>query len=380
MKQSIRAAIAVLVMMSVLTIGIVPGAAAPPGMPGHLNLAYTVDPAQPVVGQTATVRIRIFAVGGPLNLALVASFSLSAVSDSGQALSAAASALPNGPGGTYAATLTFPAAGVWHLSTTNFANAPGNAFDVTVLDAPASGVPACHAADLGTDIQWQGALGSRIGTLTLINNGAAPCLLAGYPAMRIEDEQGQTVPAANNAFAPGDDSGGDLLLQPGQQAKADVRWVNRCPQATASDTFRLRVSLDGDSDSFTVVASPPPCFGDTRPSGFDQRSFELIGDGVRVVRDYYAAINRRDYRAAYALFGAQMQQNQSYSDFAAGFATTQRDDLHISALRQTTDGSVVTITLTARLTDGTTQHYTGAYTVGQENGASKIVAASIALQ
>ena len=246
-------------------------------------------------------------------------------------------------------------------------------------DASATRVPACHAAALAPMIERpRVALGTWDYTLTVTNIGAAPCLLPGYPAMRIEDAQGRVIPTTNGMFLPGDDAGGAVVLQPGQQAATDVRWNNRCPQATARDAFLLRVSFGGDSDAFAVSIGAPPCLGDTQPSGFDQGSFALTGDAVQVVRAYYGAINRRDYPAAYALVGAQMQQQQSSDDFATGFATTEEDDLHVIAATMNDDQTVITITLTARLTDGTTPRYAGAYTVGVEGGTRRIIAARIA--
>jgi len=348
--------------------------------PGQITIAYRIDPAQPVVGEPVTINVTIFAVGGPLNVALVRVFSLSAVSDAdGTVISAAATALPDGPGGTYSAFMTFPAAGAWHLATDNFKGAPGNTFDVTVVDAPPSEIPACRAADLNADVQWQGAVGSRIGTIAVTNNGAGACLLPAYPAVRIESAQGQIAPTENAVFTDANDVGGEVVLQPGQQAVTDVRWSNQCPQATANDTFVLRVTLLGGNGSFTVPASVPPCLGDTQSSRLSQQPFTLRGDAAQVVRDYYTAINRHDYHAAYAFFGAQMQQNQSSDDFATGFAMTQQDDLHIRAIAQSGDQTIITIVLNARETNGDTQQYTGSYTIGSEGGALKIVAASIAL-
>jgi hypothetical protein len=356
-----------------------PTTGATAGARGQINLAFTTDPAQPVVGQPATITIRAFAVGGPLTIALVRTFSISAVSDaSGTVLSAAATALPNGPGGSYRASMIFPTAGVWHLATDNFKGAPGNTADVTVVGAPSADLPACRAADLRAEAQWQGAAGSRIGTITVTNNGAGACLLAAYPALRIENMQGQIAPTENATVTDASDVGGDIVLQPGQQGVDDVRWSNQCPQATASDAFLLRVTLPNGNGSFTVPTSVPPCLGDTQSSHLSQQPFTLRGDAAQVVRDYYLAINRHDYRAAYALFGAPMRQNQSYDDFAAGFATTQEDDLHIRAIAQNGNQSVITITLSSRVTNGDTRRYTGTYTVGPENGALRIVAATIA--
>ena len=225
----------------------------------------------------------------------------------------------------------------------------------------------------------RGRLGSRIGTVTVTNNGSGACSLVAYPMVGIVDAQGQPMPTDTDAFTDASDAGGAIVLQPGQQAATDVRWSNHCPQATASDAFSLRVTLPGGDGSFAVPASVPPCLGDTQPSHLGQQPFTLRGDAAQVVRDYYMAINNRTYPQAYALFGAQMQQNQSAADFAAGFAMTQQDDLHIRAITQSGDQSVITITLTARETNGAAQRYTGSYTIGPENGALKIVAASIAL-
>lgn len=367
-------------MALTLSLMNIPLRAAPPGRPGQINIAFTTDPVQPIVGQPATISARVFAVGGPLTIALVRTFSISAVSDAdGTVISAAATALPNGPGGRYSASMTFPAAGIWHIATDNFKGAPGNTFDVTVIDAPSSDLPACRAADLSADAQWQGAVGSRIGTVTVTNNGPGACLLPAYPVAQIENAQGQIAPTDNTTFTDANDAGGDIVLQPGQQAATDVRWSNQCPQAAANDMFLLRVILPDSNGSLTVPTSVPPCLGDTQPSHLSQQPFTLRGDAAQVVRDYYMAINRHDYRAAYALFGVAMQQNQSYDDFATGFAMTQQDDLHIRTITQSGDQSVITITLDARETNGDTQRYTGAYTVGPEDGALRIVAASIVL-
>lgn len=250
---------------------------------------------------------------------------------------------------------------------------------VPLQAAAPPGMPTCRAADLSADAQWQGAVGSRIGTVTVTNTGTGACLLPAYPAVRIENARGQIAPTDNTTVTDANDAGDDIALQPGQQAAADVRWSNECPQATASDLFRLRITLPDSNGALTVPTSVPPCLGDTQPSHLSQQPFTLRGDAARVVRDYFMAINRHDYRAAYALFGAEMQQNQSYDDFATGFAMTREDDVHIRAISQNGGQSVITITLNARETNGAMQRYTGTYTVGSENGALKIVAASIAL-
>ena len=88
-----------------------------------------------------------------------------------------------------------------------------------------------------------------------------------------------------------------------------------------------------------------------------------------VVRQYYDAIDARDFAAAYALWGQNGQASgQSFQQFAAGFDKTA----HVHA---TIDDSVrvegaagsqyatVPVTVDAKLRDGTEQHFAGTYTV-----------------
>ena len=99
-----------------------------------------------------------------------------------------------------------------------------------------------------------------------------------------------------------------------------------------------------------------------------------------VVRRFYAAINAHDYEAAYALFAANWQAQQSYADFAGGFADTAHDELAIRAVAHAgePDQYTVTIGLVATHTDGSRHLYSGAYTIGGPAGAPRIIAAQIA--
>ncbi|MGW4393724.1 hypothetical protein ACWEHA_00395 [Amycolatopsis nivea] len=76
-----------------------------------------------------------------------------------------------------------------------------------------------------------------------------------------------------------------------------------------------------------------------------------------VVRSYVDAINARRYQQAWALGGDNL--HQTYSQFVAGFAGTDHDELKIVAVQ----GNVVTVALTAVQTDRTRQTYAGTYTV-----------------
>jgi hypothetical protein len=356
------------------------GASSVAAAPGQLAIAYAIDPVQPVVGLPTRVTAAVSAVGGPLTVALVRLFPVSATADAtGQTITATVTAAPNGPGGTYTGTLTFPAPGTWHLSSPNWQGAPGGDLAVTVGDTSLAGLPACRAGDLTASAQWEAAVGNRYGTVTMTNHGTIACILPPYPAIQIEDGQGNLAVPRGDA-ASGMDAGGDTAILPGQQAQLAVRWANFCPQAAADAAYNLRVFLSGDpTDSFTVSASAPPCLGEAEPSLLSVQAVALQGDAVQVVRDYIAAINNRQYDAAYALLGAAMRrQNPSPDAFAAGFALTARDDLHVIAAGPDDDQTVVTIHLTARQRDGARWNFHGTYTIGPEDGALKILAANIA--
>lgn len=80
-----------------------------------------------------------------------------------------------------------------------------------------------------------------------------------------------------------------------------------------------------------------------------------------VVTTYISAINRRDYRTAWTIY-RHAAHGQSYSDFVAGFASTDHDQLKVLG----TSGSTVRVDLVAYQTDGSKHHFTGTYTV--QNG------------
>ncbi|MFR9796068.1 excalibur calcium-binding domain-containing protein [Streptomyces sp. MS06] len=104
------------------------------------------------------------------------------------------------------------------------------------------------------------------------------------------------------------------------------------------------------SASPTSPRAPAP--GSSRPT-----APSAVADESSVVRDYFAAINARDYRRAWELGGRNL--SGSYQAFAAGFATTAHDTVHIFG----TAGDTVTIGLEATQTDGSLRLFEGTYTV-----------------
>ena len=76
-----------------------------------------------------------------------------------------------------------------------------------------------------------------------------------------------------------------------------------------------------------------------------------------VVRRYYAAISRRDYRRAWLLGGDHTPS--SYPQFVAGYSGTQRDEVTILS----SSGDQVTARFAALQTDGSVKYYRGSYVV-----------------
>lgn len=90
-------------------------------------------------------------------------------------------------------------------------------------------------------------------------------------------------------------------------------------------------------------------------------------DASTVVESYYAAINSRDYATAWRLGGDHFAA--SYAAFVQGFAGTDHDILQVVGVT----GETVRVDLTAYQSDGSSQHFSGTYTVS----GSTIVDASI---
>jgi len=89
---------------------------------------------------------------------------------------------------------------------------------------------------------------------------------------------------------------------------------------------------------------------------------------VQVVRDYYAAVSRRDYRGAYAIWHGR----QDYSHFRRGYAQTVRADVRpLPPFRiEGAAGSAyadVRVRVDASLRSGKRQHFVGNYVLRRVN-------------
>jgi len=119
----------------------------------------------------------------------------------------------------------------------------------------------------------------------------------------------------------------------------------------------------------TATSSPSPIA--TTPV-VDEKTAE------EVVVGYFHAINVQDYTTAYGYLGSVMQQDQSLKSFVSGFQSTKHDTLTITSSKADDSGvMIVNIYLEAEQTDGSIRHYHGSYVVGYEDGAPRIVDATV---
>ena len=119
-------------------------------------------------------------------------------------------------------------------------------------------------------------------------------------------------------------------------------------------------------DPLAATEAPP----DPNTSPTDIATSEpTVDDAVAVVRDYYAAINRRDFAQAYALWSdGGRSSNQTPEQFAAGFADTTGVSVEIMAPGRVDAAAgsryvEVPVALTATHADGRQQRFVGAYTL-----------------
>ena len=128
----------------------------------------------------------------------------------------------------------------------------------------AAPVPACVAGHLSARIaSWQGAAGSRIADVRIVNTSFTPCVLRNYPRVRLVSSTGVVMisgPAAST-------TAGTHLMAPLGFLRSEVSASNYCGSAFAKPVT-LAFQLPGTLGR--VVAIPlsptdtggvPPCLG-----------------------------------------------------------------------------------------------------------------------
>jgi hypothetical protein len=153
---------------------------------------------------------------------------------------------------------------------------------------------------------------------------------------------------------------GDWVQQHGGAAAQQLlhRAYPSCPDVSSASSPANSPTDSSNNVTATVAPAPAstPAAAPVTPSAGTP-----IADAASVVQGYYAAINARDYRAAWTLGGDHL--GASYSDFANGFADTAADVISIDSVK----GSAVHVHLHVVHTDGTPADFAGSYVV--KNGS-----------
>lgn len=182
------------------------------------------------------------------------------------------------------------------------------------------------------------AAGGVTGSATVAPGGTAPELGGGAPVIAPVDDQA--------AVALGPDG---LPLTPAGEAGMPV--PTDASGLADPDTGLAAVASDG---------APPPANGAPEPT---------TADAVAVLRDYYAAINARNFGRAYALWsGGGRASGQTPEQFAGGYAQTQGVSVTLGAPGPQDAGAgqryvQVPVALRATQADGSVKRYAGSFTL-----------------
>lgn len=119
-----------------------------------------------------------------------------------------------------------------------------------------------------------------------------------------------------------------------------------------------------------VPAAQDPASADNPPAAVAAPADEPTAqDAVAVVRDYYAAIDARDYPRAYALWSdGGRASGQDPQQFANGFAQTAGVSVELAPPGRVDAGAgqrhvEIPVSITATQRDGSQRRYVGAYTL-----------------
>ncbi|MFB7504804.1 hypothetical protein [Streptomyces broussonetiae] len=138
------------------------------------------------------------------------------------------------------------------------------------------------------------------------------------------------------------------------------------PDTSTPDTSASDISTPDTSTTYGTAPQTPTSGSDATglspgPAGSPATDGATGTDGATdpasTVKGYFAAINSRDFHAAWDLGGKNL--DSSYSSFVAGFEGTEHDDVTVESV----DGTTVSVSLVARQSDGTQKSYSGRYTV-----------------
>ena len=156
-----------------------------------------------------------------------------------------------------------------------------------------------------------------------------------------------------------------------------IRYVTSVELASGAAAARVPMTMELTSDAGWRVSSyraasfsaapPPPPPPAAAPAAAAADTVTADTDPAGVIRRYYAAINARDFRRAYLLWGNEgMASGKTFETFAAGFAGTSSVAVEIGDVGRV-EGAAgsryveVPVVLRAVTTDGGAQRFEGSY-------------------
>jgi hypothetical protein len=131
----------------------------------------------------------------------------------------------------------------------------------TLTAAPSGTPPLCKINDLSLSTgQWQGAAGSRIGSVVGTNESDQTCVLGGSPRVTLIDEMGNVLISTSEAGSPPT----AIHVGSGKSAEAPLSFSNWCGDTGNPSSLRAQVPGDTATGEVSYVAngiSYPPCNG-----------------------------------------------------------------------------------------------------------------------
>ncbi|MBD2100342.1 hypothetical protein [Leptolyngbya sp. FACHB-261] len=148
-------------------------------------------------------------------------------------------------------------------------------------------------------------------------------------------------------------------------------------QPSFAHTPSTASSLVASSPTLPPTSATQSTSGSTSPpvslSQSAASAKKLQQEAVQVIRDYYSAINRRDYQQAYSAWERDTAAGQqSFEQFRQGFASTASTAVEVGEADRLDGaaGSVyiqIPVTITAITTNGTRQRFRGSYILRRVN-------------
>lgn len=139
-----------------------------------------------------------------------------------------------------------------------------------------AGMATCEVAGLrGRILGWEGAAGSRFGSVTLATTSPSACRLMDYQ-LALVDGGGRGM-----GLIVGTDVLPGIVLEPGRPVRTVIQVSNYCLAATPREPVSLR--LDGAEEDLVFLPAEdgssgvPPCNGPGQPASISQQPWQVDG-------------------------------------------------------------------------------------------------------